>query len=142
MSGCDGVERVCTALAAPAKALTPLQWAGLRAPGAAVTPGNGPMSAAGRWRHTAVVLFLALTACQPEARRALVLDLTLSDAVVLSSTAKPWRDAGYVFEYRQFYSHLVRAHLSRDHTLIFLLGRASEAPSDPLTAGGPPPPHQ
>src|SRR5260370_19869077 len=120
MPGRDLIEWVRTALGDPAKAVTALEWAAPR----------------GRsWRHYAVVLFLALTACQPEARRALVLDLALSEAVVLSGPAQPWRDAGYAVEYRQFYSHLVRADLSRYHTLIFLLGRAPEAPSDALTAG-------
>src|SRR5260370_9004072 len=106
MPGRDLIEWVRTALGDPAKALTPLEWAAPR----------------GRsWRHYAVVLFLALTACQPEARRALVLDLTLSDAVVLSGTAQPSRDAGYAVEYRQVSSHLVRAALSPYHPLLFSL---------------------
>lgn len=126
MPGRDLIERVRTALGDPPEALAPLEWAGP----------HGPRTRAARsWGHHAVVLLLALTACQPEARRALLLDLTLSDPVVLSGTAKPWRDAGYAVEYRQFYSHLVRADLSRYRTMIFLLGRAPEAPSDALTAG-------
>ncbi|HYT05119.1 MAG TPA: hypothetical protein VEM13_09610 [Gemmatimonadales bacterium] len=76
-----------------------------------------------------------VSACQPQARRALLLDLTLSDPVVLSSTAEPWRDAGYTVEYRQFYPHLARTDLERYRTVIVLFGREPEGPSDALTAG-------
>ena len=78
---------------------------------------------------------LLVAACQPEARRALVLDLTLSDPVVVSGSAEPWRDAGYTVQYRQFYPHLARTDLQRYHVVIFLLGREPEAPSDALTGG-------
>jgi hypothetical protein len=81
----------------------------------------------------ALVSFLA--ACQPQARRLLLLDLTLSDPVVVSGTAEPWRDAGYTVEYRQFYPHLTRTDVARYRVLVFLLGREPEAPSDALTAG-------
>ncbi len=83
-------------------------------------------------RLTAILL---LSACQPEARRLLLLDLALADPVVLNSTAQPWRDAGYTVEYRRFYPHLTWADLARYRTLVFLLGREPQAPSDALGAG-------
>ncbi|HYK82395.1 MAG TPA: hypothetical protein VEU55_04570 [Gemmatimonadales bacterium] len=96
----------------------------------------GRQVGAGRARRAlGTALCFVIAACQPEARRALVLDLTLADPVVVSSTAEPWHDAGYSVEYRQFYPHLVRADLARYRTLIFLLGREPEAPSDAVTAG-------
>ncbi|HEU5260405.1 MAG TPA: hypothetical protein VFU41_03160 [Gemmatimonadales bacterium] len=82
-----------------------------------------------------LALAVATSACQPEARRLLLLDLALSDPLVLSGTAQPWRDAGYEVEYRRFYPHLTWADLARYRTLVFLLGREPEAPSDALTAG-------
>ena len=80
------------------------------------------------------VLFL-LSACQPQATRLLLLDLALSEPAVLNSTARPWREEGYRVEYRRFYPHLARADLERYGTLIFLLGREPEAPSDALNTG-------
>jgi hypothetical protein len=65
----------------------------------------------------------------------LVLDLTLSDPVLLGGTAQPWHDAGYSVEYRRFYPHLTRADLARYHTLLFLLGSEPEEPSDAATPG-------
>ncbi|HUL03531.1 MAG TPA: hypothetical protein VLV16_09925 [Gemmatimonadales bacterium] len=59
-----------------------------------------------------------------------MLDLTLSDPALLSGTAQPWRDAGYTVEYRRFYPHLTRADLGRYRTVLFLLGREPEQPSD------------
>src|SRR3989442_6494125 len=87
------------------------------------------------FRPSIAVSLLLVTACQPQARRLLVLDLALSDPVVVSGTAEPWRDAGYTVEYRQFYPHLARTDLARYRVLIFLLGREPEAPSDALTTG-------
>ncbi len=87
------------------------------------------------FRRSVAVCFSLLAACQPQARRLLLLDLTLSDPTVLSGTAQPWRDAGYTVEYRRFYPHLARADLERYRTVILLLGREPEAPSDALTAG-------
>jgi len=87
--------------------------------------------------HTAlrlVTLFL-VAACQPQARRVLLLDLALTDPIVLNGTARPWTDAGYEVQYRRFYPHLTRADLPRFRTLLFLLGREPEAASDALTAG-------
>src|SRR6267378_4209405 len=76
-----------------------------------------------------------VAACQPQARRLLLLDLALSDPVVLNSTARPWADAGYSVQYRRFYPHLTRADLLQFRTLVFLLGREPEVASDALTAG-------
>src|SRR6266496_1058784 len=88
-----------------------------------------------RWYVASLLELLLLSACQPQARRLLLLDLALSEPALLNGTAEPWRDAGYVVEYRRFYPHLTRADLERYRALIFLLGREPEAPSDGLTAG-------
>ena len=82
-----------------------------------------------------LVLPFLLIACQPQARRALVLDLALSDPALLEGTAGPWHEAGYTVEYRRFYPHLTQSDLSRYHVLLFLLGRRPEIPSDALTTG-------
>src|SRR4029077_3073332 len=86
-------------------------------------------------RRVCLATVLLLCACQPQARRLLLLDLALSDPVLLNGTAGPWRDQGYSVEYRRFYPHLARADLDRYRVLLFLLGREPEAPSDALTAG-------
>ena len=78
---------------------------------------------------------LVVAACQPQARRLLLLDLALSDPLALDATARPWNDAGYTVDYRRFYPHLTRADLARYHTLLLLGGRAPERTSDALTAG-------
>jgi len=83
----------------------------------------------------AALVPLVLAACQPQARRALVLDLTLSDPALLSGTAIPWHDAGYTVEYRRFYPHLTATDHARYRTLLLLFGREPEGPSDALTAG-------
>ncbi|HZH81304.1 MAG TPA: hypothetical protein VFD68_08355, partial [Gemmatimonadales bacterium] len=85
-------------------------------------------------RGAVAVLFL-FSACQPQATRLLLLDLALSEPVVLNSTARPWREEGYHVAYRRFYPHLTRADLETYGTLVFLLGREPEAPSDALTTG-------
>jgi len=86
-------------------------------------------------RHVALTALLLLSACQPQARRVLLLDLALSDPVLLNGTVRPWRDQGYTVEYRRFYPHLARTDLGRYRVLLFLLGREPEAPSDALTVG-------
>ena len=78
---------------------------------------------------------LLLAACQPETHRALVLDLTLSDPLVLESTTAPWHAAGYHVEYRRFYPHLTRADLARYRTVIVLGGSGPKHQSDALTIG-------
>lgn len=89
-----------------------------------------------RARLLAVVVALAaVAACQPQARRLLLLDLASSDPTVLDATAAPWHEVGYTVEYRRFYPHLTRADLARYHTLVLLGGREPEAPSDALTLG-------
>src|SRR5438270_6680852 len=86
-------------------------------------------------RPVALTAVLLLSACQPRARRLLVLDLALSEPALLNGTVQPWRDEGYHVEYRRFYPHLARADLDRYRVLLFLLGREPEAPSDAITAG-------
>lgn len=86
-------------------------------------------------RYACVSVLLALAACQSQAERVLLLDLTLSEPALLNGTAQPWSDVGYTVEYRRFYPHLARADLERYRVLIYLLGREPEAPSDALTAG-------
>ena len=86
-------------------------------------------------RPVGLTVVLLLSACQPQARRLLVLDLALSEPALLNGTVQPWRDEGYHVEYRRFYPHLARADLDRYRVLLFLLGREPEAPSDALTAG-------
>jgi len=86
-----------------------------------------------RWAGPLAALLLA--ACQPQARRLLLLDLTLVDPVVLNGTARPWHDAGYTVEYRRFYPHLTRQDLERYRTVMLLGGREPEGASDALTVG-------
>jgi hypothetical protein len=74
-------------------------------------------------------------ACQPQSRSLLLLDLALSDPMVLGATAAPWHEVGYTVEYRRFYPHLTRADLTRYRTLVLLGGREPETPSDALTLG-------
>src|SRR5436190_21548777 len=81
------------------------------------------------------LLALSLAACQPQARRLLLLDLALSDPVVLDATAAPWHEVGYTVDYRRFYPHLTRSDLARYRTVVLLGGREPEAPSDALTLG-------
>src|SRR5437660_4643566 len=112
-----------------------------RSPSPADAEGEGRRD--GRVRPVSVVtemrklvpLLSLLAACQPQARRALILDLAVSDPLALDATAQPWQEAGYTVEYRRFYPHLTRADLARYHTLLLLGGRAPERPSDALTAG-------
>src|SRR6059058_3398932 len=86
-------------------------------------------------RRIGLTAVLLLCACQPQARRLLVLDLALSEPALLNGTVQPWSDEGYAVEYRRFYPHLARADLDRYRVLLFLLGREPEAPSDALTVG-------
>ncbi|HXQ28421.1 MAG TPA: hypothetical protein VN848_04065 [Gemmatimonadales bacterium] len=85
--------------------------------------------------HALLWAALLCAGCEPQARRALVLDLALADPALLDGTARPWRDAGYTVEYRRFYPHVALADVSRYHTLVILLGQEPEAPSDALTTG-------
>src|SRR5581483_4797369 len=78
---------------------------------------------------------LRLAPCQPQARRLLLLDLAQAPPAAVSATAEPWRAAGYRVEYRRYYPHLARSDVARYRTVVFLLGREPEAPSDALTGG-------
>lgn len=82
-----------------------------------------------------VTLLCLLAACQPSAHRLLLLDMSLSDPLVVEAVATPWHDAGYHVEYRRFYPHLTRADLTRYRTLVILGGREPERLSDALTLG-------
>jgi hypothetical protein len=74
-------------------------------------------------------------ACQTEARRLLVVDLTLADPLTLEATAAPWHAVGYRVEYRRYYPHLTRQDLDRYRTVLVLGGREPEGRSDALTIG-------
>jgi len=82
-----------------------------------------------------VGMLLALVACQPQTRRALLLDLSLSDPALIASTAEPWARAGYTVDYRRFYPHLTRGDLTRYRTIILLGGCRPEAGADAIDAG-------
>ena len=59
-------------------------------------------------RPVGLTAVLLLSACQPQARRLLVLDLALSEPALLNGTVQPWRDEGYNVEYRRFSLATVR----------------------------------
>ena len=86
-------------------------------------------------RLLGLTLAVLIAGCQTEARRLLLVDLTLADPLVLETTAAPWHAAGYRVEYRQFYPHLTRDDLARYRTVIVLGGHEPEGPSDALTIG-------
>ena len=86
-------------------------------------------------RLIGLTLAVLIAGCQTEARRLLLVDLTLADPLVLEATAAPWHAAGYRVEYRQFYPHLTRDDLTRYRTLIVLGGHEPEGFSDALTIG-------
>lgn len=92
----------------------------------------------GRPRLTAIgcaVALLAVAACQPAARRLLLVDFALTDPLVLDATAGPWHAAGYTVEYRRYYPHFTRSDLRRYRGVVLLGGREPEAPSDAVTLG-------
>lgn len=86
-------------------------------------------------RCTLVALLFLFTGCRPEESRLLVLDLALSDAMLLESTARPWRDEGYTVHYRRFYPHLARTDLDGYRAVILLGGTEPERASDRVSAG-------
>jgi hypothetical protein len=86
-------------------------------------------------RNVCLFLLVLVAACQTEARRLLVVDLTLADPLTLETTAAPWHAAGYRVEYRRFYPHLTRQDLIRYRTVLILGGRQPENLSDALTIG-------
>jgi len=86
-------------------------------------------------RWLSFFLLMSVAACQSEARRLLVVDLTLADPLTLETTAAPWHAAGYRVEYRRYYPHLTRSDLARYRTVLILGGREPQAFSDALTIG-------
>ncbi|HLQ59985.1 MAG TPA: hypothetical protein VK113_10755 [Gemmatimonadales bacterium] len=86
-------------------------------------------------RHLCLFLLVLSAACQTEARRLLVVDLTLADPLTLEATAAPWHAVGYRVEYRRYYPHLTRQDLDRYRTVVVLGGREPEGRSDALTIG-------
>lgn len=84
---------------------------------------------------TLASLALWLAACQPEARRLLLLDEAFTQAAELDATARPWRDAGYHVDYRRYYPHLTREDLERYRVVMVLGGRGPTAGIDALDVG-------
>jgi hypothetical protein len=80
-------------------------------------------------------LAVGLAACQPQARRLLLLDEALTQAAELEATARPWREAGYRVDYRRYYPHLTRADLEHYRAVMVLGGRRPAAGSDALDVG-------
>ncbi len=89
----------------------------------------------GRREVGVLAALLVVAACQPHTRRALLLDLALSDPVLVVSTAEPWAAAGYAVDYRRFYPHLTHADLTRYGVIVVLGGRAPERWSDAVGLG-------
>lgn len=75
---------------------------------------------------------LTLAACEPQARRLLLLDLTLSDPALLAGTAAPWVGAGYHVDYRRFYPHVTRGDPANYRVVVLLGGLTPAAASDAL----------
>jgi hypothetical protein len=84
---------------------------------------------------TGAALALVLAACQPEARRLLLLDEAFTQPAELDATARPWRDAGYRVDYRRYYPHLTREDLERYRVLMVLGGSGLTSPADALDVG-------
>ncbi len=78
---------------------------------------------------------VSLTACQPQARRLLLLDEAFTQPAELDATARPWRDAGYHVDYRQYYPHLTREDLDRYRVVMVLGGRGPTAAAAALDVG-------
>jgi hypothetical protein len=99
------------------------------------------VSRSSHWRATgggglaAMCGALALTSCQPQSRRLLLLDETLSRGAALEATARPWLDAGYHVDYRRFYPHLTRQDLQTYRVVMILGGLRPAAASDALDVG-------
>ena len=83
----------------------------------------------------ALLCVFLVAACQPQAKRLLLLDESLTQPVELESTARPWDAAGYDVDYRRFYPHLTRADLDRYRVVMILGGRRPGAASDALDVG-------
>jgi hypothetical protein len=76
-----------------------------------------------------------LAACQPQARRLLLIDEAFTQPADLDATGRPWRDAGYHVDYRQYYPHLTREDLERYRVVMVLGGRGPTAAADALDVG-------
>jgi hypothetical protein len=83
----------------------------------------------------AVATVALLAACQPQARRLLLLDETLAQGPELEATARPWQRAGYAVEYRRYYPHLTRDDLHRYRVVMILGGNRPAAATDALDVG-------
>jgi hypothetical protein len=86
-------------------------------------------------RLTLAGVALSLAACQPQARRLLLLDEAFTQPAELDATARPWRDAGYHVDYRRYYPHLTRDDLERYRVLMVLGGRGPTSSADALDVG-------
>lgn len=84
---------------------------------------------------TLACLAVWLTACQPQARRLLLLDEAFTQPAELDATGRPWREAGYHVDYRQYYPHLTREDLERYRVVMVLGGRGPTAAADALDVG-------
>lgn len=93
-----------------------------------------PHRTAGRSVLTVATVAL-LAACQPQARRLLLLDETLAQGQELEATARPWERAGYAVEYRRYYPHLTRDDLHRYRVVMILGGYRPMAATDALDVG-------
>jgi hypothetical protein len=82
-----------------------------------------------------MVAVALLTACQPQARRLLLLDEALTQGPELEATARPWQRAGYTVEYRRYYPHLTRDDLHRYRVVMILGGYRPTAATDALDVG-------
>ncbi|MGH7614484.1 MAG: hypothetical protein ACREMW_10655 [Gemmatimonadales bacterium] len=83
----------------------------------------------------AVASVALLSACQPQARRLLLLDEALTQGAELEATARPWQRAGYSVEYRRYYPHLTRDDLHRYRVVMILGGHRPSAATDALDVG-------
>ncbi len=86
-------------------------------------------------RFAAVASVALITACQPQARRLLLLDEALTQGPELEATARPWQRAGYTVEYRRYYPHLTRDDLHRYRVVMILGGHRPKAATDALDLG-------
>ena len=82
-----------------------------------------------------MVAVALLSACQPQARRLLLLDEALTQGPELEATARPWQGAGYTVEYRRYYPHLTRDDLHRFRVVMVLGGHRPTAATDALDLG-------
>jgi hypothetical protein len=82
-----------------------------------------------------MVAVALLSACQPQARRLLLLDEALTQGPELEATTRPWQGAGYTVEYRRYFPHLTRDDLHRYRVVMILGGHRPTAATDALDVG-------